>query len=214
MLVFLSSFYDTLVNILNSPQFQAFVKTFIPLFIVIDAIGDLPFVITASEGLARKEQNKIAYTAVITGGGVGLVFLFFGKLLLSAMSIPVGAFAIAGGVVLLILSINYLVKGQSVEFADEPRVAIVPLGTPLLVGPAAITALLLLDAAKYPLYIILVSFVVNLAIAWWIFIGKKRVIRVMGQGGVKAVSNVFNLLLAAIAVSFALNGLTLLGIIK
>ena len=97
----------------------------------------------------------------------------------------------------------------------NPRVAIVPLGTPLLVGPAVITALLLLDV-EFPhyLYIVLISFVLNLAIAWWIFMGNRRVIRVMGDGGVKAVSNVFNLLLAAIAVSYAINGLSMLGIIK
>ena len=215
MPVLLTSFYDTLVNIINSPQFQAFIKTFIPLFIVVDAFGDLPFVEIFSEGLERKDQLKLVNIAVLTGAIVGLVFLFFGKLLLTAMSISVGAFAIAGGIILLILSINGLVKGQTIEFADEPRVAIVPLGTPLLVGPAVITALLLLDV-EFPnyLYIVLISFVLNLAIAWWIFMGNKRVIRVMGQGGVKAVSNVFNLLLAAIAVSYAINGLTLLGIIK
>jgi multiple antibiotic resistance protein len=187
--------------------------TFIPLFIVIDAIGDLLFLYKASEGLVRREQRKIAHTAVITAAIVGLAFLFFGTLILSAMNISVGAFVIAGGIVLLVLSINFLLKGHSVESEDNTKIAIVPLGTPLLAGPATITALLIL-VTQYQLYVVLISYLVNLLIAWGIFLGKDRIIKIMGQGGVKAISNVFNLLLAAIAVSLVLHGLTLLGIIK
>jgi multiple antibiotic resistance protein len=192
---------------------ESFVMTFIPLFIVIDAIGDLLFLYQASEGLVRREQHKIAHTAVITAAIVGLAFLFFGTLLLRAMNISVGAFIIAGGIVLLVLSINFMVKGRSVESEDNTKIAIVPLGTPLLAGPATITALLIL-VTQYPLYVVLISYLVNLLIAWGIFLGKDRIIKIMGQGGVKAISNVFNLLLAAIAVSLVLRGLTLLDVIK
>ena len=114
---------------------------------------------------------------------------------------------------MLVLSINFLVTGRSVDIEDEKLIAIVPLGTPLLAGPATITALLIL-VTQYPLYIVLISYITNLIIAWVIFLGKDKIIKVMGQGGVKAVSNVLNLLLAAIAVSLALRGLTLLGVIK
>ena len=192
---------------------DSFVMTLIPLFIVIDAIGDLLFLEKASEDLVRQEQRKIANIAVLTAAIVGLVFLFFGQLLLNAMNISVGAFVIAGGIILLVLSINFLVTGRSVDIEDEKLIAIVPLGTPLLAGPATITALLIL-VTQYPLYIVLISYITNLIIAWVIFLGKDKIIKVMGQGGVKAVSNVLNLLLAAIAVSLALRGLTLLGVIK
>jgi multiple antibiotic resistance protein len=192
---------------------ESFVMTLIPLFIVIDATGDLLFLDKASEGIVRREQKRIANTAVLTAAIIGLVFLFFGQLLLNAMNISVGSFIIAGGIVLLVLSINYMVKGHSVESDDITKVAIVPLGTPLLAGPATITALLIL-VKQYPLWVVLISYLVNLAIAWGIFLGKDKILKVMGRGGVKAVSNVFNLLLAAIAVSIALHGLTLLGIIK
>ena len=195
-----------------SDWFNSFIMTFIPLFIVIDAIGSLLYVVSVSTGLSRFEQRKIANVSVITAAIVGMAFLFFGQLILKAMNITVGSFAIAGGIILLVLSISDLVTGQKIELERESLIAIVPLGTPLLAGPATITALLLL-VTQYPLYIVLISYVINLVIAWGIFLGKDMLVRVMGRGGLKAVSNVFNLLLAAIAVSFVLHGLTLLGII-
>jgi multiple antibiotic resistance protein len=196
-----------------SDWLNSFVMTIIPLFIVIDAIGSILYVVSVSNGLSRYEQHKIANISVITAAIVGMAFLFFGQLLLNAMNITVGSFAIAGGIVLLVLSISDIVTGHKIELDRESLVAIVPLGTPLLAGPATITALLLL-VTQYPLYMVLISYVVNLAIAWGIFLGKDTIVRVMGQGGIKAVSNVLNLLLAAIAVSFVLRGLTLLNIIK
>jgi multiple antibiotic resistance protein len=195
-----------------SEWFNSFLLTFIPLFIVIDSLGSLLFLEKASGKISKNEYRKIANTSVITALIVGLAFLFLGRIVLSAMRIDVGAFIIAGGIILIILSINDLIKGQSIEYDREELVAIVPLGTPLLAGPATITALLILSA-QHELYIVLISFLLNLLIAWGIFLGKDKIIRITGQGGLKAISNVFDLLLAAIAVSMVLQGLTLLGII-
>jgi multiple antibiotic resistance protein len=196
-----------------SEWFNSFLLTFIPLFIVVDSLGSLLFLEKACGNISKNEYRKIANTSVITALIVGLAFLFLGRLILSAMRIDVGSFIIAGGIILIILSINYLITGHSVEYDREELVAIVPLGTPLLAGPATITALLILST-QHPLYIVLISFLLNLLIAWGIFLGKDKIIGFTGKGGLKAISNVFNLLLAAIAVSMVLHGLTLLGIIK
>ena len=74
---------------------QDFLLTFVPLLIVIDALGNLPFVISMSEGMTNPERRKMIYTALFTATIVGLVFLFFGQLILRVMNISVGAFAIA-----------------------------------------------------------------------------------------------------------------------
>jgi len=152
------------------------------------------------------------YVAVITAAIVGLVFLFFGQFILSVLNIKVGSFAIAGGLILLVLSIKYMTTGQAVELIKEEMVAVVPIGTPLTVGPAAITTLLLL-ASQFPLYIVLVAFVLNLLVVWVVFMLSNWIVRFMGQGGLKAVSKVFSLLLATIAVSMIIRGLGLLGIL-
>ena len=200
-----------------------FVLTFVPLFIVIDAIGNLPFVISASEGMTSRERFRMINIAILTAAIVGLAFLFLGQLILNAMGISFGSFAIAGGLILLVLSIRYMITGRMVETAEKEKeelVAVVPIGTPLTVGPATITTLLLLvkqqaspQQQAFPLYMVLISFALNLFIAWLICMLGNRIAGFLGQGGIKAVSRVFSLLLAAIAVSMVIKGLTLLGVL-
>jgi multiple antibiotic resistance protein len=192
---------------------QYFAFTFVPLFIVIDALGNLPFVISLSEGVMKQERRKMIHVAVITATAVGLVFLFFGQFILKLMDISVGAFAIAGGLILLVLSIKYMSTGRMVEAVKEEMVAVVPIGTPLTVGPATITTLLLL-ATQFPIYMVLISFALNMLITWGIFMLSSYIVRFMGLGGLRAVSRVFSLLLAAIAVSMIIHGLDLAGIIN
>jgi multiple antibiotic resistance protein len=195
-----------------SGTLQEFIMTFVPLFIVIDALGSLPFLIMAGEGLERKQKTKIVNYAVLTATIVGLIFLFLGQFILNLLNIDVQEFAIAGGIVLLVLSIKYMMTGHMVTAVKEELVAIVPIGTPLTVGPATIATLLLL-AGQFPLYMVLVSFALNMVVAWVIFFLSQKIARFLGQGGLTAVSRVFSLLLAAIAVSMIIGGLKALGII-
>ena len=189
-----------------------FVMTFVPLFIVIDAFGNLPFVISMGEGNGRREQRKMVHFAIITATAVGLIFLFFGQFILKVMDISVGSFAIAGGIILLVLSIKYMTTGHMVDAIKEEMVAVVPIGTPLTVGPATITTLILL-ALQYPLYIVLIAFAANMVITWVIFLLAQKIARILGEGGIRATSRVFSLLLAAIGVSMVIQGLNLTGII-
>jgi multiple antibiotic resistance protein len=187
----------------------------VPLFIVIDAIGNLPFVITASEGMSKPERRKMINIVVITAAVVGLIFLFLGQFILNVMDISFGSFAIAGGLILLALSIRYMITGHMVESENEVKhemVGAVPIGTPLTVGPATITTLLLL-VKEYPLYWVLISFALNLFIVWIVCMLGNWISGFLGQGGIKAVSRVFSLLLAAIAVSMVFKGLDLLGLL-
>jgi multiple antibiotic resistance protein len=194
-------------------HWQQFVLTFVPLFIVIDAFGNLPFIITMSEDMMKLERRKMVHYAVITATIVGLVFLFFGQFILRVMSISVGSFAIAGGVILLVLSIRYMSTGHMVTAVKEEMVAVVPIGTPLVVGPATITTLLIL-VLQFPLWMVLISFAANMLITWIIFLASQKIAGFMGQGGLRAVSRIFSLLLAAIAVSMIIRGLDLTGIIN
>ena len=191
---------------------NALVLTFVPLFIVLDAPGNLPMVVSLSDGMTRKEKMRVINVATITAGLVGLGFLFFGQFLLNVMGISVGAFAVAGGIILMVLSIKYMTTGHMVDASSEDMVAVVPIGTPLLTGPATITTLIFLNT-QFPTYMVLLSFALNILIAWAVFVTGDKIIRLMGQGGIKAVSKVFSLLLAAIAVDLVIRGLNLLTIL-
>jgi multiple antibiotic resistance protein len=190
-----------------------FVLTFVPLFIVLDALGTVPFLIAISEGMSRREQKKTINLSVLTAVIVGLAFLFFGKAILNAMQIKVESFAIAGGIILLVLSIKYMTTGHWVDAVKEDMIAVVPIGTPLLAGPATITTLLLLYP-QFGLQMVLVAYMVNMLICWLIFLASNRIMKFLGQGGIKAISKVFSLLLAAIAVNMVIKGLSDLGVIQ
>jgi len=196
-----------------SGHWQDFVMTFVPLFIVIDAFGNLPFLITAGEDMDKRQRRKMVHYAVLTATVVGLIFLFLGQFILNVMQIKVQEFAIAGGIILLVLSIKYMMTGHMVTVAKAELVAVVPIGTPLTVGPATIATLLLL-AGKFPVYIVLISFIVNMLITWLIFLLSQKIAGFLGQGGLIAISRVFSLLLAAIAVSMVIAGLQSLGVIN
>jgi multiple antibiotic resistance protein len=191
---------------------QSLLLTFVPLFIVIDAIGNLPFVISLTEDSTREERWRIINLATVTAAGVGLVFLFLGRFILDAMNISVGAFAISGGIILLVFAIRYMTTGHMVEVIKEEMVAVVPIGTPLTVGPATITTLLLLSI-QFPIYIVLIAFMLNIVIAWVTFVLSGYFMRVMGRGGLRAVSRVFSLLLAALAVNMVIRGLEMIGVL-
>ncbi len=192
---------------------QSFILTFVPLFIVIDAIGTLPFVISMGEDVSAQKRFRMIHLAALTAAIVGLVFLFFGHFILSVLGISVGAFAIAGGSILFVLSLTHMTTGRLVEVVKEEMVAVVPIGTPLVVGPATITTLLLL-VTQFPLYMVLLSFTLNMLITWVIFLLGNGVARFLGRGGLQAVSRVFSLLLAAIAINMIIRGLQLAGILK
>jgi len=157
-----------------------------------------------------QKRRKMIHVATATI--VGLVFLFFGQLILQVLGISVGSFAIAGGLILLVLSIKYMTTGRMVEAIKEEMVAVVPIGTPLTVGPATITTLLLL-ATQFPLHVVLSSFALNMLVTWVIFLSSNQIARFMGKDGLKAVSRVFSLLLAAIAVKMIIHGLELAGLL-
>jgi multiple antibiotic resistance protein len=193
---------------------QAFIFTFIPLFIVIDPLGSAPLVIAITEGMSQQRRRKTIHLAALTAAAVGLVFLFFGRFILAVLDISVGSFAIAGGIILLVLSVNFMTTGRMTEVTREDiMAAVVPIGTPLTVGPATITALLLLSG-QFPLAVVLVAFVANIIITWAIFMLGNQIVSVIGQGGLRVISRVFSLLLAAIAVSMIIQGLELIGVLN
>jgi multiple antibiotic resistance protein len=191
---------------------DSFILTFVPLFVVIDAIGTLPFVISQSDESSDLERKRMVRLIILTATIVGFAFLFLGQIILRAMQISVGSFAIGGGIILIVLSVNAMIGGRKETLHKDKLVGVVPLGTPLTVGPATITTLLLL-VTQFPIYWVAISFALNILIAWFIFAASGFVMRVLGRAGTLAISKVSNLILAAIAVNMMIRGLSILGVI-
>jgi multiple antibiotic resistance protein len=188
--------------------------TFVPLFFAMDAVGNLPIFLALTQEVEPKHRRRAVYLATLTALGVGLGFVALGKAIFLLLGIEVADFLMAGGIILLILSVRYLITGKIIETEDlsaSDTVGVVPLGTPLVVGPAVLTSLLLL-IGQYRIPIVLSAFILNLAIQWVLFRQADRIVNFLGRTGANAVSKIVMLLLAAIAVKMIRQGvLAILG---
>lgn len=188
--------------------------TFVPLFVAMDPVGNLPIFLTFTQQGTARHRKKTANLATLTAFGVGLLFVAVGKAIFSLLDIEVTDFLMAGGIILLVLAIRYLITGKTLETDDasaSEMIGVVPLGTPLVVGPAVLAALLLL-MGRYHIAIVLSSFLLNLVIQWVLFRQATRIVAFLGRTGAAAISKVIMLLLAAIAVKMIREGiLTILG---
>ena len=187
----------------------------IPLFIATDPLGAVPLVLSWTGGLSRAQRDRQLRAALYTALGVCALFLLVGRQLLAFLGVQMADFLIAGGVVLLILAINDLVVGGGHEaLGSSPRrdFGVVPIGTPLLAGPATLATLLVLSA-QYGPWLTALAVTANLFAAWRIFQGAAWITEKFGRNGLRAASKVISLFLAAIAIKFIREGiLTVFGI--
>ena len=187
---------------------REFGLTFVPLFVAMDAIGVLPILLPLTQDMKVSERRRVTRLAMLTALGLGLGFVAVGKGIFLFLGIQVADFLIAGGLILFLLAAKDLITGKMMEAeasVGADMIGVVPLGTPLVVGPAVLTTLLILTDL-YSIVIVVVAFIINLAIAWLLFAQANRVVAFLGQGGVRAASKIVSLFLAAIAVKMIRQG--------
>jgi multiple antibiotic resistance protein len=184
---------------------EKFFVAFIPVFVAIDPIGLVALFMglgTTASPLQRRQQ---AFLGIFTGLGVAIGFIFLGKIIFSALGITVADFQIAGGLILLILATRELVTFGPPDRGGGDEFGIVPLGMPLIAGPALLTALLIL-IDTVGIVFTLVSLLVNLAIVAIALCNADHFSRWMSKQGLRGISKIIALLLAAIAVSLIRRG--------
>ncbi len=190
-----------------SAPLDNFLKAFIPLFVAIDPIGLAAIFLAMGAGVPVERRKKIANQAAWTGGLVALLFLFLGQTIFAALGITVSDFQIAGGLILFILAARDLIHSAAEEpakLADD--FGVVPLGMPLIAGPASITTLILL-AQTLGWRVTLIALAANLVLVVLAFAYSDWLGRKIGTTGLRAISKIIALLLAAIAVNMIRHGL-------
>jgi multiple antibiotic resistance protein len=181
-------------------------KTFIPLFVAVDAFGILPIFVGLTEGLDVKEKNKVVIQSIWTASVVAIVFVLLGRLIFSYLGIEVADFMIAGGAILFCISITDILNPTRTRRLSSDNLGSVPIGIPLIVGPAVLTTSLVLES-RYGFLPTIISVLINILIASAVFRQSHRLITILGDAGSKALSKVMSLLLAAIAVMLIRRGL-------
>ena len=184
-----------------------FLQAFIPLFVAIDPIGLAAIFLGLGQNVAAAQRQKIADQATWTGGLVALGFLFLGQSVFKAVGISVSDFQIAGGLILFILAAKDLIQSAAVQEQLPEDFGVVPLGMPLIAGPASITTLLVLAQTQgIGLAVTLAALVVNLALVVFALHYSEWLGRRIGPTGMRAISKIVSMLLAAIAVNMIRRG--------
>jgi multiple antibiotic resistance protein len=189
-------------------DFVLFAEAFVLLFAVVDAIGTVPIFIGLTTGITE-HRKRIVRQAVVISTAILVVFALFGWLIFQIFGITINDFRIAGGIILFIVAVDHLRGGDSRSRGLEPSdIAAFPLATPLLAGPGAISTVIIISAAPYSPFLALVVILSNSVLAFLILSGSDRVSRLFGTNGTVALSRITALLIAALAVSFVVTGVT------
>jgi multiple antibiotic resistance protein len=184
---------------------EKFIFAFIPIFVAIDAIGMVAVFIGLGADISPARRQQEALLGLLTAIAISVGFLFLGKIVFQALGITVADFQVGGGLILLAFAVRDLLDLGSKDRGAKDAFGVVPLGMPLIAGPALLTALLVL-ADTVGIVFTLLSLFVNLVIVAVIFRYSHWLTRLMGKQGISGVSKLVSLLLAAIAVSLIRRG--------
>lgn len=183
-----------------------FLYCFIPLFVAIDVFGLLPVYVSLVEGLTGGQRERIIVHSLSTALAVSVVFILLGNEIFKVLSITVSDFQIAGGLVLLAFGIIDLVAEGKKQRPPADTMGIVPLGVPLIIGPAVLSITLFL-LQQYGLPMTVLALFINLLIVAFVFSNAIWLLKILGKGGSLALSKLVMLLLVAIAVKMIRAGI-------
>jgi multiple antibiotic resistance protein len=198
------------------------ITAFVTFFVVIDPLGILPIfmALTGKKSVAIRQQ--IAVRAVFLASLILIVFVFAGDSIFRFLGISLPAFRIAGGLLLLLLSIDMILvrssglrtatKAEEDEAEESTDVAVFPLAVPLIAGPGAMTSVILIMGKAgndFLIQLIAMSVLVCvLLLCLLVFFFASRLMNVLGLTGVNVIGRVFGIVIAGLAIQYMLDGFT------
>lgn len=175
-------------------------------FVALDIIGTVPMYLSMTKDLSQTERNRVVNTSMLVATVVAFIFIFLGQQIFHHLGISLFDFKIAGGIVLLLVSLADLVGGHEAHTQSSGSTGIVPLAVPLITGPGVLTTLILqVTTAGYVFTV--AALVINYAFAWFLLRNSETVTKLIGKDGTTVLSKIAALLLAAIAISMVRTGI-------
>ena len=212
-----SAFRLACISVKNSASCRMPDKLFqelVTLFVVVNPIGVVPLFIAVAGHESAAARRRIAGQAILISTVILFVFIEIGQIVLEALGINLPSFRIAGGLVLLIIALRMVLQEAHNPRADTSaiygNIAVFPLATPFIAGPASIMAVVLLtDNNLYTVWQQVETaalLVVVLGFTYGCLVGADFVQRLLGSTGANVVSRIMGLILAALAVQSILSG--------
>ena len=184
---------------------EGVLQAFITLFVIMDPLGNVPLFISLTKGMPIKDIKRSYNSSIVVASLLLFVFLFFGTKLFDVFNINLDSFQIAGGILLLIIGIIYVLDIQ-LKHKKLDRIDLsVPIGTPLLTGPGVITTIIIL-VKQYGTETSFIAAILTLFITWLILMNSIRLYKILGEHWSTVISRIMGILLAAIAVQFITEG--------
>ncbi|MBN2014610.1 MAG: NAAT family transporter [Candidatus Altiarchaeota archaeon] len=192
------------------------IKSFVALFVIVDAIGIVPIYMSLLSNYTDEDKRAMVRMAVRIAAMVLLVMTLIGNLVFRFLGVEIFSFKIAGGIVLLIISIEMLFGRRTrmgfsdVLDSDKEDIAVMPMAVPLLTGPGAITTgIILFEEAGVPInkLALMVNILLVFLVSYQIFKRLDLVYKVLGRVGTKVATRIMGLMLAAISVQFIISGI-------
>lgn len=198
-----------------------YLAVIVTLFAIVDPIGCLPFFVALTDGFSPADRNLILRRSVLVLGGVLTLFALVGRFVFAAFGFTLGAFEIAGGILLFVVAYDMLhgevtrtrlsKEDQADAIARRDELSVFPIGIPLLAGPGAISTVMIYEgnAGTNDVLAILATFVaiaITTLATFFVLRYGQRILSSLGRVGVMAMTRVLGLLLAAVGVQFVVNG--------
>ncbi len=178
---------------------------FIPIFFAMDPVGLLPIFAGLTGELNAGQKRRIIIQSLLTAMAVATGFIFLGRIIFQLLGITMGDFMVAGGVILFCLAMIDLINPLKARPQIDQELGAVPIGTPLVVGPAVLTLALML-ISQHGVKVTLIAVFLNIFIVGIVFFFSDLLISLLGKAGSRALSKVMMLLLAAIGVMMIRRG--------
>jgi multiple antibiotic resistance protein len=195
-------------------SWRAFAEAFITLVVIMDPLGSAPIFISLTAGRKPGARRRAALEAAGAAGGVIVVFALFGRLILDYLHVSVESLTIAGGLLLLLVALQML-RGEEMAQPNTANVALVPLATPLLAGPGAIAAVMVLTKrygdAPGMIGVLLGILAAVVVVAVGLMLAD-RIARLLHPSVIQLLTRVLGLLLAAIAVQFIVDAVKIIAV--
>ncbi len=192
---------------------RVFGQSLVTLLVIMDPLGGVPVFLSLSRDLDERHRNRAAYVAVGVAAAVLASFAAFGEALLRYLSISLESLMVAGGVLLFVVALEMLRgAGSTVESTEGVSIALVPLGTPLLAGPGAIVAIIVL-VRQHPAALQRVAIAGGAAVALLVVLASLRFAsacrRFIRESAIHFTTRIMGLLLTAIAVQLVVDAVVL-----
>jgi len=180
-------------------DFNAFMHSFVTLLVIMDPFGGLPVFMTLTKDYSDDRVKRSAHRAARVSLILLSVFVFVGEGVLKFFSISMFSFQVGGGIILLLLGLLYVLNINVGEDKDYAKDIVIPMATPLIAGPGAITAIIIL-VSLYGYWVPFLAMLVNLFIFWVAMYYARYIKKLIGEQGLEIMSRVMGLLLVALAI--------------